>query len=180
MAHGAHGASGRVSSGNRPDGEHEGPGGVDGGSQRSAVPPGLRRRRRLRRGLQKTKRRSATPKPVSVGERVTVLEKRSVDEITRLNLYYAQSAAMFEYDGAMVQDLSAKLLRAMACIDVLEAAVMAQPRADDCSAGLSASNGTVVPAGPAVAAPAGPACHLRLLQYFRFSRLAKEFVSQTR
>jgi len=75
---------------------------------------------------------------------VTVLERSRVDEITRLNLYYAQSAAMFEYDGAMVQDLSTQLFRAMARIDVLEAAVMAQPRSDGFSAGLGASSDTLV------------------------------------
>ena len=124
------GASGWVSSGNQPYGGHEGPGGVDGGSQRPAVPPGLRRRRKLRRGRQAETRRSATPRPVSMGERVTVLERSPVDEITRLNLYYAQSAAMFEYDGAMVQDLSKQLFGAIARIGAIEAVVMARPRLD--------------------------------------------------
>jgi hypothetical protein len=105
-------------------GEPEGQKRVDGGYQRPAVPPGLRRRRKLRRGLQAEKSRSATPKPVSMGDRVTMLERSRVDEITRLNLYYAQSAAMFEYDGAMVRDLSTQLFRALARIDALEAAVM--------------------------------------------------------
>ena len=72
------------------------------------------------------------------------MERSRVDEITRLNSYSAQSAAMFEYDGAMVQDLSMQLFRAMARIDVLEAAVMAQPRSDGFSAGLDASSDTLV------------------------------------
>ena len=38
-----------------------------------------------------------------------VLEGRSVGEIARLNMYYTQSAAMFEYDGTAVQDLSVQL-----------------------------------------------------------------------
>ena len=73
-----------------------------------------------------------------------VLEGRSVDEIARLNLYYTQSAAMFEYNGAMVQDLSMQLFWALARIDALEAAVMARPRADEMSAGMGASNDTMV------------------------------------
>ena len=72
------------------------------------------------------------------------MERSRVDEITRLNSYSTQSAAMFEYDGAMVQDLSTQLFWALARIDVLEAAVMARPRSDELSAGLGASSDTVV------------------------------------
>ena len=128
-------------------GEPEGRKGVDGGSQRPAASPGLRRRRAARRVTQMEKRTSVTPKPVSIGERVTVLEGRTVGEIARLNLCYTQSAAMFEYDGAMVQDLSTQLFRALARIDVLEAAVMVRPRSDDVSAGMGTSNDTMVDAG---------------------------------
>ena len=72
-------------------GEPEGRKGVDGGSQRPAAPPGLCRRRKLRRVRQAETRTSATPKPaLSVEGRVRVLEGRSVDEIARLNLYYTQ------------------------------------------------------------------------------------------
>ena len=93
---------------------------------------------------------SAMPKPaLSVEGRVRVLEGRSVDEIARLNLYYTQSAAMFEYDGAMVQDLLTQLLKlllfwALAHIDAPKAAVMEQPRSDEVSAGMGASNATMV------------------------------------
>jgi hypothetical protein len=80
---------------------------------------------------------------VSIQERVTVLEGRTVGEIERLNFYFHQSAAMFEHDGAAVQDLSARLFRALARIDDLEAAVMARPREDRYSAGLGASSDTV-------------------------------------
>ena len=126
-------------------GEPGGRKGVDEGSQRPATRPGLRRRRILRRVRQEETRKSATPKPaLSVAGRVQVLEGRSVDEIARLNLYYTQSAAMFEYNGAMVQDLSMQLFWALARIDALEAAVMARPRADEMSAGMGASNDTMV------------------------------------
>jgi hypothetical protein len=77
---------------------------------------------------------------------VRVLEGRSVDEIARLNLYYTQSAAMFEYDGAMVQDLSTQLFWALARIDALKAVVMARPRSDEVSAGMDASNDSMVAA----------------------------------
>ena len=55
-------------------GEPEGREGGDGGSQRPAASPGLRRRRKLRQILQAEKRTSATPKPLSMEERVMVLE----------------------------------------------------------------------------------------------------------
>ena len=42
-----------------------------------------------------------------------VLEGRSVDEIARLNTCYTQSAVMFEYDGAVMQDLSMQLFWAL-------------------------------------------------------------------
>ena len=88
-------------------GEPEGRKGVDEGYQRPATRPSLRRRRILRRVRQEEMRKSTTPKPaLSVGGQVQVLEGRSVDEIARLNLYYTQSAATFEYDGAMMQDLA--------------------------------------------------------------------------
>ena len=124
-------------------GEPEGRKGVDGGSQRPATSPGLLRRRKRRRVAQAAKSKSATPKPVSIQERVTVLEGRTVGEIERLNFYFHQSAAMFEHDGAAVQDLSERLFRALARIDDLEAAVMARPRKDRYSAGLGASSDTV-------------------------------------
>ena len=71
------------------------------------------------------------------------MEGRTVGEIERLNFYFHQSAAMFEHDGAAVQDLSARLFRALARIDDLEAAFMARPREDRYSAGLGASSDTV-------------------------------------
>ena len=55
-------------------GEPEGRKEVKGGSQRPAASPGLRRWRKLRRILQAEKRMSATPKPLNMEERVTVLE----------------------------------------------------------------------------------------------------------
>ena len=73
-----------------------------------------------------------------------VLEGRSVDEIARLNLYYTQSAAMFEYNGAAMQDLSTQLFWALTRIAALKATVMARPRSDEMSAGLGASNDTMV------------------------------------
>ena len=113
-------------------GEPKGRKGVDEGYQRPATRPGLRRRRILRRVRQEETRKSATPKPaLSVEGRVQVLEERPMDEIARLNLYYTQSAATFEYNGAVIQDLSMQLSWALSRIDVLEAAVMARPRADD-------------------------------------------------
>ena len=69
MAHGAHGASGWVSSGNRPDREHEGPEGASDGGIRSAERRlGSDRRRskgNKRHVLQRAKRRSATPRPAT-------------------------------------------------------------------------------------------------------------------
>ena len=35
-----------------------------------------------------------------------MLEGRSIDEIARLNLYYTQTGATLEYDGAVIQDLA--------------------------------------------------------------------------
>ena len=55
-------------------GEPEGRKGVDKGYQRTATPPGLRRRCALRTARQKATRKSATPKPTtSVDEGVAVL-----------------------------------------------------------------------------------------------------------
>ena len=69
-----------------------------------------------------------------------------MEEIVCLNLYYTQTAATFEYDGAVVQDLSMQLSWALAHIDALETTVMAQPLVDHCSAGLGASSDTVASA----------------------------------
>ena len=67
-----------------------------------------------------------------------------MDEIAHLNLYYTQSAATFEYDGMVMQDLAMQLSRALTHIDVLEAAVMMRPWADEISAGVGMSNNAVV------------------------------------
>ena len=82
MAHGAHGASGWVSPGNQPDGEHEGPGGASDCGIRSAERRSgsdLRRSKSSKRHvLQRAKRRSATPRPVTgfklVKQKISKLE----------------------------------------------------------------------------------------------------------
>ena len=82
MAHGAHGASGWVSSGNQPDGEHEGPGGASDFGIRGAerrLGSDLRRSKSSKRHmLQRAKRRSATPQPVTgfelVKQKISKLE----------------------------------------------------------------------------------------------------------
>ena len=126
-------------------GEPEGRKGVDGGSQRPAAPPSLRRRCKLRRVRQAETRRSATPKlRLSVEGQVQVLEERSVGEIARLNLCYTQTAATLEHDGAVLQDLTMQLSWALLRIDVLKAAIMVGSRADELSAGVGASNDVVV------------------------------------
>ena len=88
MAHGAHGTSGRVSSGIRPDGEHEGPGGASDCGIRSAERRSgsdLRRSKSSRRHvLQRAKRRSATPRPATgfelVKQRITELEDQQRED----------------------------------------------------------------------------------------------------
>ena len=81
MAHGAHGTSGRVSSGIQPDGEHEGPGGASDCGIRSAERRSgsdLRRSKSSRHHvLQRAKRRSATPRPATGFE----LMKQKINEL---------------------------------------------------------------------------------------------------
>ena len=91
-------------------GTHEGQKAVDEGYWKPFTRPSLRRQRIPRRERQAETRKSATPKPVlSVEGQVQVLEGRFMDEIARLDLYYTQTAATLEYDGAVAQDLSMQL-----------------------------------------------------------------------
>ena len=88
MSHGAHGASGSVSSGNRPDREREGPGGASDCGIRSAERRlGSDRHRSKgskRHVLQRAKRRSATPRPVTgfelVKQRISKLEDQQHED----------------------------------------------------------------------------------------------------
>ena len=88
MSHGAHGASGSVSSGNRPDREREGPGGASDCGIRSAerrLGSGRHRSKGSKRHvLQRAKRRSATPRPVTgfelVKQRISRLEDQQRED----------------------------------------------------------------------------------------------------
>ena len=53
-------------------------------------------------------------------------EGQSVNKIEHLSLYFIQTAATLEHDGAVAQDLAEHLSWALTCIDVLKAAVIAQ------------------------------------------------------
>ena len=85
MAHGAHGASGWVPSGNRPDREHDGPGGASDCGIRSAERKsgsGLRRSKSGKRHvLQRAKRRSATPRRITGFELVKQKISRLEDQL---------------------------------------------------------------------------------------------------
>ena len=121
---------------------------VDRGPQGPITRPGVRRRRVMRAGRQTAKRKSSEAKTgderggTCGGAGGTFSQHADA----RLNSCFVQTGVVLEYDGAVVHDLGERLSWAFACIDALGAAVVAQPREGDCSAGLGASDNTVVSA----------------------------------
>ena len=88
MAHGAHGASGWVSSGNQPDRENEGPEGASDCGIRSAERRSGSDLRRSKSSkchvLQRARRRSTTPRPATgfelVKQRISKLEDQQCED----------------------------------------------------------------------------------------------------